>query len=203
MRLIERLFRRERSTAAGSMKIVVGLGNPGRKYQGTRHNVGFDVLDEIARKHGAAQRKAKFDGEMTEVALGGERTILLWPFTYMNRSGQSVGRARDFYKLENADLLVVCDDINLPLAKLRFRAHGSAGGQKGLADILRRLGTQEVARLRVGVGPVPEGWDATEFVLGKFGRDDAADIEQAVWRAADAVSDWIGRGVEFCMNQYN
>lgn len=185
------------------MKLVVGLGNPGRKYQGTRHNIGFDVLDQIARQQGVSPGSSRFDGQTAEANLGGERVLLLWPSTYMNLSGTSLGKARDFYKIPNENILVVCDDINLPLAKLRFRARGSAGGQKGLADILRRLGTEEVNRLRVGVGLVPEGWDAADYVLGRFSRGEGPQIEQTVTLAAQAVADWVTQGIEYCMNQYN
>src|ERR671924_550829 len=112
------------------MKLIVGLGNPGRKYAGTRHNIGFDVLAELARKHGQAPPRAKFQGEVAEAAIEGEKVLLLTPLTYMNLSGSSVQPARDFYKLTNDDILVICDDFNLPLGKLRMRRKGSAGGQK-------------------------------------------------------------------------
>lgn len=185
------------------MKLVVGLGNPGRKYRGTRHNIGFDVLDEIARKHGLGEPREKFDALLVEAELSGKRTLLLWPQVFMNLSGTSVGKVCDFYKISPAEVLVICDDFNLPLGKLRFRARGSSGGQKGLADIIRRLGTEEVPRLRVGVGPVPDHWDPADFVLGRFSRSEGEQIEQATWRAADAVVDWVSLGIEHCMNQHN
>ena len=112
-------------------------------------------------------------------------------------------RARDFHKLENSQVLVVCDDFNLPLAKLRFRAKGSAGGQRGLEDIIRRLGGDDFPRLRVGIGQPPDGWDAADFVLSKFHKTELAEIESATWRAADGVVDWAKSGVEHCMNRYN
>jgi peptidyl-tRNA hydrolase, PTH1 family len=185
------------------MKLVVGLGNPGRKYQGTRHNIGFTVLDELARKHGLGQRRGAYSGEVVEANLDGEKTLLLWPHTFMNLSGGSVLAARDFYKLSDEDLLIVCDDFNLPLAKLRFRSGGSSGGQKGLADIVRRLGTEEISRLRVGVGSPPPGFDAADFVLSKFRKDEEADMTEAAWRAADAVVVWVKSGIADCMNRYN
>src|SRR6185295_497228 len=119
------------------MKLVVGLGNPGRRYQGTRHNVGFLVLEELARRHGQGKPKSSFQGETVEAAMAGEKTLLLAPHTFMNRSGSSVVQARDFYKLTNEEVLIVCDDFALPVGKLRFRPKGSAGGQNGLADIIR------------------------------------------------------------------
>src|SRR5688572_15713817 len=133
------------------MKLIAGLGNPGRKYEGTRHNIGFAVVADLARRHGAGKPKTAFEGEVVDVDLQGERAVLLCPRTFMNRSGHSVVLARDFYKLSNDELMVVCDDFNLPLASLRIRAKGSSGGQKGLADTIRHLG-EEFPRLRVGVG---------------------------------------------------
>lgn len=185
------------------MKLVVGLGNPGRKYDGTRHNVGFAVLAELARKWGSGRPKSKFQGEVVEADLDGQRVLLLSPVTYMNRSGSSVRAARDFYHLPDEEVLVICDDLNLPLARLRFRARGSAGGHKGLADIIGKLSTEEFSRLRIGIGVPPEGWDATDFVLGKFTRQEKAEVEESVWRAADAVGAWAREGVQNCMNRYN
>ena len=162
------------------MKLVVGLGNPGRKYEGTRHNVGFRVVAETARKFAASSPKAAFQGELAEANIAGQRVLLLCPQTFMNLSGGSVLASRDFYKINNDDLLVVCDDFNIPLGRLRMRPKGSAGGQKGLADIIGRLGTDTVSRLRVGVGPVPSGWDAADFVLGKFAKDQQTEIDITV-----------------------
>jgi PTH1 family peptidyl-tRNA hydrolase len=185
------------------MKLVVGLGNPGRKYQATRHNIGFEVLAEVAARHHAGKPKAGFQGEIAEVNLEGVKTLLLWPQTFMNLSGGSVLSARDFYKIANEDVLIVSDDFNLPLAKLRFRSAGSAGGQKGLEDVIRRLGTDQIARLRIGVGPLPPNYDAADFVLSKFRKEELPEIQPAVWRAADAVVDWAREGIECCMNRYN
>jgi PTH1 family peptidyl-tRNA hydrolase len=185
------------------MKLVVGLGNPGRKYQGTRHNIGYEVLWALGRRFAAGSTKSSFQGEVVDVELGGTRCLLLWPQTFMNRSGVSVVQARDFYKLQNEELLVVCDDLNLPLSRVRVRAKGSSGGQKGLEDIIRALGTDEFPRLRVGIGQPPEGWDAVNYVLGKFSKAELAEIEVTVQRAADAVVEWARDGIESCMNRYN
>jgi len=185
------------------MKLVVGLGNPGRKYEGTRHNVGYAVVAELARRYAAGRPKGKFHGETVEVDVAGQRVVLLCPTTYMNRSGASVAAAKDFYKLADEDLLIVCDDINLPLAQLRVRTKGSSGGQKGLADVIGRLGSEEVPRLRIGVGAPPEGWDAVGYVLGKFSKDEQSEMENAVDKAADAVIVWVRDGIAVCMNQYN
>jgi len=185
------------------MKLVVGLGNPGRKYQGTRHNVGFEVVAEVARRHGTGKPKAKFNGEVVEANIAGEKLVLICPATYMNRSGASVLAAKDFYKLADEEILIVCDDIHLPLAKLRVRVKGSSGGQKGLADVIRRLGSEELSRLRIGVGSPPEGWDAAAYVLGKFTRTEQKEVELAILCAADAAVVWARDGVATCMNQYN
>lgn len=185
------------------MKLVVGLGNPGRKYEGTRHNVGFRVVEELARKYGKSKGKAAFQGEVIEAQLDSEKALLLCPHTLMNLSGTSVLAARDFYKIPFADVLVISDDLNLPLGKLRFRANGSSGGQKGLEDIIRRLGTDEVPRLRIGIGSPPGSRDASDFVLGRFTKSELPDIDEAVWRAADATVVWAREGIAKSMSQFN
>lgn len=185
------------------MKLVVGLGNPGRKYEGTRHNVGFRIAAELAARHGDGRVKQAFHGEVVEGKIDEEKTLLLCPHTLMNRSGGSVLAAKDFYKIDTADLLIVSDDLNLPLGKLRFRANGSSGGQRGLADILQRLGTQDVPRLRIGIGAPTHGRDAADWVLGRFSKDEQVEIDVAVMRAADAVELWVRQGMSVSMNQYN
>ena len=185
------------------MKLVVGLGNPGRRYEGTRHNVGYAVLAELARKYGSPPPKTRFHGDVVEADLEGQKTLLLGPTTFMNLSGISVQEAVAFYKLPNEDLLVLCDDLNLPVGKLRFRSRGSSGGQKGLDDIVRKLGTEEFSRLRIGIGAAPAGWDWADYVLSKFTAEERPEIEHAVGLAADAAVVWAREGVEFCMNHYN
>jgi PTH1 family peptidyl-tRNA hydrolase len=185
------------------MRLIVGLGNPGRRYQGTRHNVGFAVLAELARQFASGTAKSKFHAEIVEADLQGQRALLLSPVTYMNHSGLSVQEAKGFYKIPDDHLLVLCDDLNLPLAKLRFRAKGSSGGQKGLEDIVSRLGTEDFARLRIGIGPPPEGWHWADYVLAKFTEEELPQIEQAVGQAAQAVVVWAREGIEYCMNTYN
>jgi PTH1 family peptidyl-tRNA hydrolase len=185
------------------MKIVIGLGNPGRKYVGTRHNVGFVVIEELARRHAAHAAKSNFQAEIAEASIADEKVLLLRPQTFMNLSGTTAVQVRDFYKLSAEDLLVVCDDFALPLGRLRIRPQGSGGGQKGLADIIRRLGADTVPRLRIGVGPLPAGWDGADFVLGKFAKAEQAEIELAIVRAADAVEHWVREGIAAAMNKYN
>ncbi|MFM1903537.1 MAG: hypothetical protein RLZZ440_1437 [Planctomycetota bacterium] len=185
------------------MKLLVGLGNPGHAYQGTRHNVGFDVLEVLALRAGSPARRSRFQGEVAQVSIRGVPVLLLWPLTWMNLSGSAVLAARDFYKIADCDMLVACDDFNLPLEKLRLRSGGSAGGQNGLADILSRLGTTSVPRLRLGIGPVPPAWKPADFVLGKFAKAEHGQVKLMVERAADAAEEWVARGLEAAMNRYN
>jgi len=185
------------------VKLLAGLGNPGNAYQDTRHNVGFRVLEVLAVRSGSPLRRARFQGEAAQVSLRGVPVLLLWPLTWMNLSGSSVLAARDFYKLKDCQILIVCDDFNLPLDSIRLRPGGSAGGQNGLADILARLGSTAVPRLRLGIGPVPAGRKAADFVLGRFSRDDRERVAVMVERAADAAEEWAARGIEAAMNRYN
>ncbi len=183
-------------------KLVVGLGNPGSKYEGTRHNIGFDVVDRLAAVGPGARFSRKFEGQIAEVEIDFRRVLLLKPETFMNLSGRSVVPALRFYKLEPADLLVVCDDLNLPLGKLRVRRGGSDGGQKGLRDITAQLGADDYARLRVGIGdrgPV----DAADYVLGRFRPAERPVIDDALIDASQAVAVWVARGVETAMNRFN
>ena len=183
--------------------MIVGLGNPGKKYKGPRHNVGFDVLACLAERYDIGRPKAKFNAEVAETSIKNQKTILLSPLTFMNLSGQSVRAAVDFYKLPLTDLLVICDDINLDVARLRIRPSGSAGGQNGLKDIINRLGSQTFGRLRIGVGRPPPNWDVADFVLGKFFDEDQAAVDQTVVRAANAAEIWVESGIQSAMNQFN
>ena len=185
------------------MKVLVGLGNPGKKYEGTRHNVGWQVIGEMAVRHGAARPKVKFDAEIAEISVAGQKLVLVAPQTYMNASGRSVRQLVDFYQIAPSDVLVVCDDINLPLGKLRMRRSGSSGGQKGLENVIQQLGTPDVPRLRIGVGQPPNGRDAADYVLDRFGKAEMKEIEVAVCTAADAVEAWVSDGVEKAMNRFN
>ena len=186
------------------MKLIVGLGNPGSKYRGTRHNIGFDVIAELANRHLNERPKAKFDAEVAEVAIKNCKCLLVSPLTYMNLSGKSVLAAQNFYKVSAADdLLVICDDLNLDTGKIRIRTRGSAGGQNGIKDIILRLGTSDFPRMRVGIGRPPPRWDTADYVLGKFDDDDQAVMEVAIKKAADAVECWVGDGVQVAMNKFN
>jgi PTH1 family peptidyl-tRNA hydrolase len=185
------------------VKLLVGLGNPGHAYRDTRHNVGFEALDRLATRAGSPLRKERFQGEVAQASIRGVPVLLLWPLTWMNLSGSSVLAARDFYKIPDSDMIVICDDFNLPLDTLRLRPGGSAGGQNGLADVLARLGTTTIPRLRLGIGPVPAGWKAADFVLGKFPKAERERVGVVIERAADAAEEWAALGIQAAMNAYN
>ena len=185
------------------MKLLVGLGNPGSAYRDTRHNIGFEVLETLARRAGEPARRARFQGEVAQVSLRGNPALLLWPLTWMNLSGSAVLAARDFYKIPESEMLICCDDFQLPLDAIRLRSGGSAGGQKGLADILARLGTTTVPRLRLGIGPVPPGWKPADFVLGRFAKDERERVGAMIGRAAEAAEEWAALGIQAAMNRYN
>jgi peptidyl-tRNA hydrolase, PTH1 family len=184
------------------MKIIVGLGNPGLKYAGTRHNVGFDVIDFLAAGPGCSPFREKFEAFVAELKEGDETVLLMKPLTFMNLSGRAVRAALDFYKLSVEQVLIVCDDFNLPLGKLRVRTKGSHGGQNGLRNIQEQLGTDAYARLRIGVGEPTPG-DAIDHVLSKFKPGERKAIEEAIATAGQAALVWIRQGVEACMNRFN
>jgi len=184
------------------MKVVVGLGNPGSKYTGTRHNVGFAVLDSLANSPKAGRFQSRFQAQVCEWIDEPHKVLLVKPETFMNLSGRCVRQVLDFYQVPLADLLVVCDDINLPLGKLRVRARGTHGGHNGLRDIQLHLGTTDYARLRIGVD-APESEDAVGHVLGRFKPSERVVMDEAVQLAAQAVGVWVQQGTEACMNLYN
>lgn len=183
------------------MKLIVGLGNPGPKYAGTRHNVGFDVIDELAARWQIGMGAEKFHGWFGLGEFRGERVGLLKPTTYMNRSGQAVLAAGQFYKLELADLMVVVDDLALPVGKMRIRKSGSSGGHNGLEDIVARLGSDTWCRLRLGIGE--KIGDQKLFVLTPFDEPERPLIKAVIKRAADAVECWVDQGPDAAMNQFN
>ncbi len=182
-----------------TFRLIVGLGNPGREYRDTRHNVGFMIVDHIA-----ADARAEFRADKAwhaEVARMGD-VFLCKPQTYMNRSGQSVRALTQFFKIDPAQVLIVADDMALPLGKLRFRPSGSAGGQKGLQSVIDHLGTQNVARLRVGIG-APNPGEAVGHVLGKFAPDERPAMEEALARAVSGIAHAQSHGLQAAMNAYN
>lgn len=182
------------------MKAIVGLGNPGREYAGTRHNIGFDVLDEVARRWHVQLRPWKSVADMAVVSNRG--VVLVEPQTYMNLSGDAVSRIAAFHKLEPTDVLVVVDEVQLPLGRLRVRRNGSAGGHNGLKSIIQHIGA-EFPRLRIGVGRGDPKWDLADHVLSKFGREEREAVADLVSRAADAVELFAGEGLDVVMNRFN
>ncbi len=186
-----------------AMKLVVGLGNPGTQYAGTRHNAGFDVITELVRRFQPDKSQAKFSSVIWEVFTDAGKVLLVTPTTYMNRSGEAVQQIARFYQIWPHDVAIVCDDINLPLGRIRWRASGSAGGQKGLADIIQRLGTDQVPRLRLGVGRPPGQMDPADFVLSRFRAEEREESEMMTRIGADSVEAWIADGVVIAMNRYN
>jgi PTH1 family peptidyl-tRNA hydrolase len=177
------------------MRVILGIGNPGREYDATRHNLGFAVIDALAQRHGVAlakDRRSQADVGTWESAAG--RVLLVKPTTYVNRSGETAQALLSFYKLPPTDLLVLVDDLNLPTGHLRLRGEGSAGGHNGLKDIEARFG-QAYPRLRLGCGPLPAGADQVAFVLGGFRPEERADASAMIAKAADAATAWIRDGV--------
>jgi peptidyl-tRNA hydrolase, PTH1 family len=187
------------------MKVVVGLGNPGPRYRGTRHNIGFAVIDEVARRAGVAFESAPVEALIAKVRpaeADGEPVLLAKPLTFMNASGQAVGELLHYFKIDPVDLLVVVDEVQLPLAKLRARPRGSAGGHNGLKSIVGRMG-QEFPRLRIGVGRGDDRRDLSDHVLARFDASEAADVEAMTARAADAIEAFLKDGIEAVMNRFN
>ena len=186
----------------GDMRMVVGLGNPDDKYIDTRHNTGFKVIDSLAQELGIDVRKRKFGSRFGLGEFADNKLILLKPWQYMNRSGQAVATAAGFYKLNIGELIVVTDDMDLEPGRIRLRYKGSAGGHNGLADIIQKLGTNEFARCRIGIGQSAEA-DAVGYVLGKPQEDEKPLLAAAIERARNAVLCWIEYGIETAMNKFN
>lgn len=185
------------------MKLIVGLGNPGPRYHLTRHNVGFDVLNGFADRHFFPSCRSRFDGLVTDHSVSGEKVVLLAPQTYMNASGKSVRQCVDFFKIEHEDILVLLDDMNLDVGRLRMRQGGSAGGQKGLADIIRHLGDDQIPRLRIGIGRPPGRMAASDFVLHQFTDDERKEMDVCIADCVAGIESWITDGLNAAMNQLN
>ena len=187
------------------MWLVVGLGNPGSQYQGNRHNVGFMVVDEIARRHGVgwAAGPSQIAETLVGKKFGSVPLMLAKPLTYMNLSGDAVAGLTRYFDIDVEDLFVVVDEAALPFGKLRARAHGSAGGHNGLKSIIERLGTTEFSRLRLGVGRGDGRRDLADHVLAKFERSEQAELETLITRAADAAEMFAAEGISNVMNVYN
>jgi peptidyl-tRNA hydrolase, PTH1 family len=185
------------------MQLVVGLGNPGARYRGTRHNVGFEVIDALAGKHGLTLQSWNGLAETVEWRRPEGRVWLMKPTTFMNLSGDAVSALVGFYKVELADVFVVCDDVNLPVGRLRARPEGSDGGNNGLASIITSLGTDGFSRLRIGVGRGDPQRDLADHVLTRFSPDELPTIETSISRSVDAVGVWLDEGIARVMNRFN
>lgn len=198
------------------MRLVVGLGNPGSEYAGTRHNIGWEALDELAIRLGWIAKKEEFnrlgrsnfnglalDGSVSIHSGGMEKLLLLKPTTYMNDSGRSVQSAMQFYQLAPAEVMIVLDDLALPAGKIRIRPAGSSGGHNGLKDIERAIGNDAYPRMRIGIDPAPPRIPGRDYVLGKFSADQRKAVEPALSRAASAILTWIDKGIETAMNLFN
>lgn len=185
------------------MKIIVGLGNPGREYAGTRHNIGFDAVTAIADKYNIRLDTKRFKGVLGQGIINGQKVVLVQPQTYMNLSGECVRAVCDFFKPDIEDVIVLCDDISFDVGRMRIRAKGSAGGHNGLKNIILHLGTEEFARVRIGVGEKPEGWDLADHVLARFPKDVEPAVRDILKKAVEAIECWVDYGIEKTMNLYN
>lgn len=184
--------------------LVAGLGNPGLQYENTRHNAGFMAVDAMADNLGFEFNKNKYDALIGECKIGDNRVLVIKPQTYMNNSGKAVQKISAFYKIPNDRIIVLHDDISFDIGVLRTRRKGSDGGQKGLRDIIELLGTDEIIRIKIGVGKKPSnGTDTVNWVLGKFPLDSAEDLKKALERAGKAVKEIVLRGIDSAMNKYN
>lgn len=185
------------------MYLIAGLGNPTKKYEGTRHNVGFETVDIIADSQGIALSSNKHKAVYGQGFIGGEKVILAKPQTFMNLSGEAIRALVDFYKIEPDHVLIISDDIDLPLGQLRIRQKGSAGGHNGLKNIIAHLGSQDFPRIKIGIGSKPEGWDLADYVLSKYSKEDRVVMTNAQKDAAEAAVLIVSGRVSEAMNRYN
>lgn len=186
------------------MYLIVGLGNPGRQYEATRHNMGFDTVDCLIEKHKVPQGGVKFNAMYGKGIIGGDKAILMKPLSFMNLSGGPVRDMVNFFKINpEKELIVISDDIDLEPGQLRIRKQGSAGGHNGLKDIIQKLGTQNFVRIKIGVGAKPQGWDLADHVLSRFPDSERKLVDEAIREAADAVEKIIAQGPDAAMNEYN
>ncbi|HVU50663.1 MAG TPA: aminoacyl-tRNA hydrolase [Polyangia bacterium] len=185
------------------MFLVVGLGNPGRQYQGNRHNVGFRVVEQLAARAGVSSPREKYGAELYETVLGGERVILCKPMEFMNVSGQAVRQVAGFHKIPAARTIVVHDELDVPFGRLKLAAGGGAGGHNGVRSIIADLGTPDFARVRVGVDRPPPSWQGADYVLANFTGAEQKQLPELIDLAADAVEEIIARGLPAAMNKFN
>lgn len=186
------------------MYLIAGLGNPGKQYEATRHNMGFDVIDKLVEEFNVPQAGVKFNAMYGKGRIGGEPVILMKPLSYMNLSGGPIRDMANYFKIDpETELIVIYDDIDTEPGQLRVRKKGSAGGHNGIKSIIQQLGTQNFMRVRVGVGAKPKDWDLADYVLGRFDRDDRQLVEDAQERACEAVEMILADSVDAAMNKFN
>lgn len=193
----------EESKRIENMYIIVGLGNPTNKYDGTRHNIGFDCITKLAEQYNIALDFVKHKAICGTGYIQGQKVILAKPQTYMNLSGESVRQIMDYYKVSNEELIIIYDDISLDVGQLRIRKKGSAGGHNGIKSIIQHIGTTEFPRIKVGVGNKPEGWDLADYVLGKFSNEEQVTLVETKQRVAKACEMMLTEDIEAAMNMYN
>jgi PTH1 family peptidyl-tRNA hydrolase len=185
------------------VKLFVGLGNPGKEYERTRHNVGFMVIDELSRRFQVPLDQAKFKGIFGIGTVGGEKVILCKPLTYMNLSGECVRPLMDYYRIDVEDVIVVYDDLDLPTGAIRLRPKGSAGGHNGMKSLIHHLGTDHFKRIRIGIDRPQNGIKVTDYVLGRFTEEEMTKIETAIQKSADACEKWLSTPFIQVMNEFN
>jgi peptidyl-tRNA hydrolase, PTH1 family len=202
--MLRKIFkRRMESEDMGKMKLIAGLGNPGKQYEKTRHNIGFEVIDELSRNFSIPLNQSKFKGLYGMGHYQGEKVILLKPLTYMNLSGESIRSVMDFYRIEAEDIVVIYDDLDLPVGKIRLRQKGSAGGHNGIKSTIQHLSTQEFNRIRIGIDRPKANMKVTDFVLGRFNEEEVGLTEEAVKKSADACEAWLTKPFLQVMNEFN
>lgn len=185
------------------MKCIIGLGNPGRKYVATRHNIGFMVIDELARRHQFRLSKKKFSGLYAMELINGEKVVLIQPQTFMNRSGDCLEPFINYFNIDLENIIVIYDDLDLPVGKIRLRKKGGHGGHNGLRSVIDRLGTNNFKRLRVGIGRPMDRQPIIDYVLNRFSKDQAEDVQTSIQLAADACEMWLKEDFNQVMNQFN
>ena len=186
------------------MYLIVGLGNPGREYEATRHNMGFDVIDKLVEEHRIPQGGVKFNAMYGKGFIGGQQALLMKPLSYMNLSGGPIRDMLHYFKIDpETEMIVIYDDIDTEPGNLRIRKQGSAGGHNGIKDIIKQLGTQKFTRIRIGVGAKPQGWDLADYVLGGFSKEDEALVKEACEHAAEAAAEILTDGPDKAMNDFN
>nr|WP_142950257.1 aminoacyl-tRNA hydrolase [Bacillus thuringiensis] len=198
-----RLFVSKKESSGTRMKLIVGLGNPGREYELTRHNIGFMAIDELAKRWNISLNEQKFKGVFGAGFVNGEKVILLKPLTYMNLSGESIRSLMDYYKIDVEDFVVMYDDLDIPVGKLRLRMKGSAGGHNGVKSTISHLGTQEFQRIRMGIDRPKNGMKVVDYVLGRFTSEEIPDVNHSIEKAADACEEWLNKPFLQIMNTFN